>query len=105
MNNIKVKDLIERLKRVNPEADFQVIALNYPQEFTFTHGGGDGCTEANCGDFGPYINVLHRGDGTYIRGQGEEQEKSKTYTYDEFVAKVAASLEEVSKQPPTEESF
>lgn len=64
---IKIKDLIERLKNVNPEAEFQVIALNYPQEFTFTHDGREACTEANCDDFGPYITMLHRGDtGAYI---------------------------------------
>jgi hypothetical protein len=106
MKSIKVKELIERLKRVNPEADFQVIALNYPQEFSLTHGGGDGCTEANCDDFGPYISMLHRGDGSYIRGRSDEVEQPKThYTYDEFVDKIAATLEEVAKQPPTEETF
>jgi hypothetical protein len=105
MKNIKVKELIERLKRVNPEADFQVIALNYPQEFTFTCSGGDGCSNKDCDSFGPDISMLHRGDGTYIRGRGDEVEQPKTYTHDEFVDKIAATLEEVAKQLPTEETF
>ncbi len=55
---MKIKELAEYIKNVNPEAEFQVIVLNYPQKFSLTHGGGDGCTLANCDDWGPMVDEV-----------------------------------------------
>ena len=58
MKEILVEDLIKRLQGVNPKARVFVIVHNYPEEFSLTHGGAEGCTEANCGDFCFYCDDL-----------------------------------------------
>ena len=55
---MKVKELQEKLQRVNPEAEVEVIVNNYPQKFTLVHGGSEGCTEKNCRDWGFYVDDM-----------------------------------------------
>jgi hypothetical protein len=64
---MKVRELAERLRGVNPEAEFEVVVLNYPQRFTFCHGGGDGCTEADCDCYGPMVDEVEH----YKTGPGD----------------------------------
>ena len=56
---MKIREVIELLQGVNPEAEFDVIALNRKQTFTWSHGGGEGCTRKNCDNFGPYLEELN----------------------------------------------
>lgn len=73
---MKVKELAEILGKVNPEAEFQVIVSGYPQEFTLTHGGSEGCTLATCDDFGPMVN----------EGEDSEQEQPEKTKEEEVEA-------------------
>jgi len=72
IKSIRVDELIAKLQKMCPEAKVEVVALNYPQEFEITFGGYDGCTPERCSHVVFYVNMLHRGDGTYIKGQGDE---------------------------------
>jgi hypothetical protein len=55
---VKIKELAERIKKVNPEAEFEVIVLNYPQKFSLSFGGGDGGTVENCDSWGPIVDEV-----------------------------------------------
>ena len=74
---MKVKEVAEILSKVNPEAEFQVIVSGYPQEFTLTHGGSEGCTLANCDDFGPMVNAGETSEQEQPKGEGNKQEQPK----------------------------
>ena len=55
---MKVKELARIVRKVNPEAEFQVVVLSYPQRFVLYQGGSEGCTLANCDDFGPMVDEV-----------------------------------------------
>lgn len=59
---MKVSELQEKLKSVNPSATVEVIAHNRSQKFTLTIGGGDGCNQSNCSTWGFYIDGLNSGE-------------------------------------------
>lgn len=45
---MKVKEMIEKLKEYNPEANFYVVVNSYPKEFEICYGTSEGCTKKNC---------------------------------------------------------
>ena len=45
---MKVRDLIEKLKEYNQDAEVQTVVDNYPQQFTIMYGSSDGCLKHNC---------------------------------------------------------
>lgn len=57
--DFKVKDLIELLQQVNPDATVEVIASNKSQKFSITYGGGDGCTKTTCESFSFYLDKFN----------------------------------------------
>jgi len=56
---MKIREVIELLNTVNPEAEFDVIAMNRKQPFEWTWGSSDGCTKKTCDKFGPYLTDLN----------------------------------------------
>ena len=74
---MKVKELAEHIKGVNPEAEFQVFVMNYPQAFIFTHGGGDGCTEETCINWGPLVYDVEHHETEPGRGEGQHADPEK----------------------------
>lgn len=61
-----VKEVIEKLQTVNPDAEFEVIAHSRSQSFTWSAGGSEGCTLKTCDSFGPYLddsNTSESGSG------------------------------------------
>lgn len=58
MVKIKVKEIIEKLKEYNPEANVDVVAHNKSYDFTLAFGGCDGGTKENCEDVSFYVDEL-----------------------------------------------
>ena len=52
---MKVKDLIEKLKEYNENAEIEVIVDNYPAKFSLCYGGSDGGTKENCDTVDFYV--------------------------------------------------
>ncbi len=59
---LKVAELIEKLKEYNPEAETDVIAMNYSQDFSLSCGGSDGCTKENCDSVSFYVDALNQSE-------------------------------------------
>lgn len=55
---MKVRDLITRLQAFNQDADFEVLAHNYPQQFSITFGSSEGCTPETCDCVSLYLDSL-----------------------------------------------
>jgi hypothetical protein len=55
---MKVKELIEKLNRFNPEAETSVIVNNQPELYSITFGGPEGSTKENCEDVNFYVDHL-----------------------------------------------
>ena len=55
---MKVKDLIEKLKEYNPEAEICVIVRNRNEQFSITYGTSEGGTKSNCAQVSFYIDRL-----------------------------------------------
>ena len=53
---MKVKELIEKLKEYNQEANFCVVVNNYPKDFKICYGTSEGCTKENCDSVDIMIN-------------------------------------------------
>ena len=45
---MKVKELIEKISKYNPEADFNIIVDSMPTEFEICFGRSEGCTMKDC---------------------------------------------------------
>lgn len=45
---MKVKELIEKLNKYNPNADVEVVVNGYPESFEICYGSSEGCTPTNC---------------------------------------------------------
>lgn len=56
MENLTVRQLIQYLTDFNPDAKIEVIVENYPKEFSFAWGGGEGCTKKTADSFSFYID-------------------------------------------------
>ena len=48
VKNMKVKEVIEKLKEYNPEAEFCIVCNNQDQEFEWLFGIDEGCKKENC---------------------------------------------------------
>lgn len=60
---MKVKELIDRMKQVNPEAEVEVIVDNRRADFKIVFGGGDGCTKKDCSSWGFMVGgISEKGD-------------------------------------------
>ena len=55
---MKVKDLIVKLAEYNQDADFEVIAMNKAQLFTFVFGDSEGVKKEDCETVGLYLDDL-----------------------------------------------
>ena len=58
---MKVKDLIEDLKKYNPEAETSVIVHCLAEQFSMTWGGegdGEGVTKEQCKEVSFYVDRL-----------------------------------------------
>jgi hypothetical protein len=55
---MKVKELLEILMFVNPEAVVDVIVQNYPRKFSLAQGGAEGCTNETCDSFAFYVDDM-----------------------------------------------
>ena len=55
---MKVKELIEKLKKYNPEAKANVVAHNYAYDFSLSYGGGDGGSKENAHEVSFYVDKL-----------------------------------------------
>lgn len=45
---MKVKELIEKLNKYNPNAKVGVVVNGFPKVFEICYGNSEGCTPANC---------------------------------------------------------
>ena len=61
---MQVKGLLEELKKFNPEADVNVLAMNRHQDFTLSWGGCEGCTKDNCDSVSLYVDALNQSEVT-----------------------------------------
>ena len=55
---MKVKELIEKLKKYNPEAETDVVAHCRSYKYSLSCGRGDGCDETNCEEVSFYVDEL-----------------------------------------------
>ncbi len=53
---MKVKEVITKLSEYNQEAEFEVIANNRKQSFSFVFGTSEGITKLNCLTAGLYLD-------------------------------------------------
>jgi hypothetical protein len=58
MNNMKVKELIEKLKQYNPEAETEVVAHCQVYEYSLTYDGPEGIAKENCENVHFYVDEL-----------------------------------------------
>jgi hypothetical protein len=92
---MKVKELAERIKGVNPEAEFQVFVLDYPQAFIFTHGGSSARTEETCIYWGPSVYVAQTDIKHHETGPGcDERQYTDPEKFD-FKSLVGMKIDEV----------
>ena len=55
---MKVRELIEKLQEMNPEAPVLVIVHNRAEQFSLTWGGGECCPKERASDVGFYVDRL-----------------------------------------------
>ena len=53
---MKVSDVRSKLKEYNQNAEFEVIANNRKQPFSFVYGNSEGVTKQNCSTAGLYLD-------------------------------------------------
>lgn len=59
---MKVKDLIEELKKYNPEAETSVIVHCFKEQFSMTWGNGEGASKRECKEVSFYVDRLCRSE-------------------------------------------
>ena len=55
---MKIKDLAEKLKGYNPEAEVSVVVHCQKEQFSITFGSSDGVTKDNCDSVSFYVDRL-----------------------------------------------
>jgi hypothetical protein len=55
---LKVKELIEKLQKYNPDAEVSVVAHCQAYTFSLSFGGGDGCGREDCESVSFYVDKL-----------------------------------------------
>jgi hypothetical protein len=63
---MKVKELIKILKKINQEADVDVVAHYKSYDFTICCGGSDGCTDKTCDTLSFYVDELCKNENFYV---------------------------------------
>jgi len=53
---MKVSEVIAKLAEYNQESEFEIIAHNKEQAFSFVYGGAEGVTKLNCTTVGLYLD-------------------------------------------------
>ena len=53
---MKLRELINKLKEYNQEADFYVVVNNYSRDFEICFGTSEGCAKENCDSVDIMIN-------------------------------------------------
>lgn len=59
---MKVRELIEKLKEFNQEAEVDVIAHNRKYDFSLCWGGSEGCSKQNTDEASFYVDALCVGE-------------------------------------------
>ena len=59
---MKIKEVIAKLNEYNQEAEFEVIANNRKQSFSFVFGDAEGTTKINCATAGLYLDETCQSD-------------------------------------------
>lgn len=70
---MKIKELLQKLATVNPEAEVQVVVNNYPQLFSLAFGNAEGCTQENCTTFSFYVDSMCDQAGVFHGLAGSER--------------------------------
>ena len=64
--NMKVKELINKLKEYNPEAEFNIIVDYYAKPFEICIGCSDGCTNKTCENVDFVVNIQSDNSYKYV---------------------------------------
>lgn len=55
---MKVKEVIQKLKEYNPEADFCIVVNGFDKNYEICFGGSEGTTKETCSDVDFMVDTL-----------------------------------------------